>query len=76
MEPTLETDRLTLRPMRAEDAGELLKVFADPVVMACFDAAPFDMGQMEKWIGRNLKHQETHGYGLFSVIHKESGLLI
>jgi RimJ/RimL family protein N-acetyltransferase len=31
---------------------------------------------MERWVQRNLEHQETHGYGLFSVLLTENGLLI
>lgn len=72
----LETSRLILRAMRAEDTGALLRIFADPRVMAAFGAAPFDRPQMERWVRRNLDHQTAHGYGLFSVILKENGLLI
>ena len=72
----IETARLVLRPMRAEDAGPLLRVFADPAVMAAFDAAPFDRMAMERWVGRNLDHQARHGYGHFTVVHKADGLVI
>ncbi len=69
----LETPRLTLRPMRADDLDDLLVIFADPQVMAAFDQAPFDRVQMARWLERNLDHQAQYGYGLFSVIHKASG---
>ncbi|HEY8292767.1 MAG TPA: GNAT family N-acetyltransferase [Thermomicrobiales bacterium] len=72
----IETARLRLRPMRAEDADALLRVFADPRVMAAFAVAPFDRAQMERWVRRNLEHQERYGYGLFSVIDKADGQLI
>ena len=72
----IETPRLLLRPMRAEDTDDLLRIFADPRVMAAFGVAPFDRAQMERWVQRNLDHQVEHGYGLFSVILKESGLLV
>ena len=73
----LETARLILREMRAGDAIALLKVFSDPRVIASFPGAePFDSSRMDLWVGRNLEHQREHGYGLFSVIHKEDGLLI
>jgi ribosomal-protein-alanine N-acetyltransferase len=72
----IETARLLLRPMRAEDTDALLAIFADPKVMAAFGAAPFDRAQMERWVRRNLDHQARHGYGLFSVILKANGLLI
>jgi RimJ/RimL family protein N-acetyltransferase len=72
----LETDRLLLRPMRAEDAESLLAIFGDPSVMASFGESPFDRGQMDRWVQRNLEHQDRHGYGLFSVIQKADGLLV
>lgn len=73
---TIETARLLLRPMRADDAGDLLGIFGDPTVMASFGVAPFDRAQMDAWVRRNLDHQERHGYGLFAVILNESGLLV
>ena len=72
----IETPRLLLRPMREDDVDALLGVFGDPKVMASFGVAPFDRSQMEQWVRRNLDHQERYGYGLFSVIRKENGLLI
>ncbi len=72
----IETARLLLRPMRAEDTEALLRIFTDPRVMAAFAVGPFDRAQMERWVRRNLGHQERYGYGLFSVIHKADGQLI
>lgn len=72
----IETDRLILRQMQGEDADPLLLVFGDPVVMASFGAEPFDRDQMRGWVQRNLDHQDRHGYGLFTVILKESGSVI
>ncbi len=74
--PTLETTRLLLRPMRAEDVDALLTIFTDPKVMASFDGVLFDRQQMTQWVQRNLDHQARYGYGLFAVIFKASGLLI
>jgi ribosomal-protein-alanine N-acetyltransferase len=72
----LETPRLCLRLMRSSDLGDLLKIFGDPKVMASFGVATFNREQMERWMQRNLEHQNLHGYGLFSVILKSEGLLI
>ena len=73
----LETPRLILREMRADDAPALLKVFSDPRVSASFPGtAPFDAKRMEAWIDRNLKHQREHGYGLFSVVYKTGDVVI
>jgi len=75
-DPILETKRLILRPMQADDIDALLVIFTDLKVMALFDSPPFDRGQMMSWLQRNLDHQEEYGYGLFSVILKTNGLLI
>lgn len=72
----IETARLVLRSMRAEDVEHLLSIFTDPKVMASFGGEIFDYPQMERWVHRNLEHQTQYGYGLFSVIFKANGLLI
>jgi RimJ/RimL family protein N-acetyltransferase len=72
----IETERLILHPMQADDFDALLEIFTDPNVMASFDCAPFTHAQMEHWLKRNLDHQAEFGYGLFSIIRKSDGKLI
>ena len=72
----LETKRLLLRPMLQSDFEALYVIFTDPRVMASFDTEPFTREQMQRWLSRNLDHQDQFGYGLFSVILKETGELI
>jgi RimJ/RimL family protein N-acetyltransferase len=72
----LETERLLLRPMLETDMDALLLIFTDPKVMAAFQHPPFTREQMQRWLQRNLDHQDQFGYGLFSVILKEKGELI
>lgn len=72
----LETPRMHLRIMNLSDLDDLLEIFSDKNVMASFNTAPFDRKQMESWVNRNLAHQKTHGYGLFSVILKSTNKLI
>jgi [ribosomal protein S5]-alanine N-acetyltransferase len=72
----LETERLLLRPMLEVDFESLLLIFTDPNVIAAFDHPPFSREQMQRWLQRNLDHQNQFGYGLFSVMLKESGELI
>lgn len=76
MHSQLETERLILRPMSQTDFDALLLIFTDPKVMAAFQHDPFTPEQMQRWLSRNLEHQGQYGYGLFSVILKESGELI
>jgi ribosomal-protein-alanine N-acetyltransferase len=72
----LQSERLTLRTMTIGDVEALMAVFADPVVMASFDGELFDRGQMDRWVRRNLAHQQEHGYGLFTVVHRSDGVII
>ncbi len=74
--PRLETERLILRPMSATDINALHLIFTDSKVMASFGGELLNREQMMRWLGRNLDHQNRYGYGLFSVILKESGELI
>jgi ribosomal-protein-alanine N-acetyltransferase len=72
----LETRRLILRKMTMEDLDDLLCIFSDPKVMQSFGGVLFDRARMKQWLLRNLNHQDQYGYGLFSVILKESGELV
>jgi RimJ/RimL family protein N-acetyltransferase len=73
---TIETTRLLLRPMRADDFDALYEIFIDPQVMASFGSELFTPAQMQGWLDSNLDHQTQFGYGLFSVIRTASGRLI
>jgi RimJ/RimL family protein N-acetyltransferase len=72
----LETPRLLLRIMQPSDLDGLQMIFGDPVVMDSFNEQPFVKEQTQRWMQRNLSHQEQYGYGLFSVILKSENLLI
>ena len=72
----LETKRLILRPMLETDLDALLLIFTDVKVMVAFNHPPFTREQMQGWLQRNLNHQNEFGYGLFSIILKETGELI
>lgn len=39
--PTIETDRLVLRPLNQEDAKDLFAIFSDPVVMKYWNTPPW-----------------------------------
>lgn len=72
----LETQRLILRTMHESDFDALYLIFTDPNVMAAFNHPLFTREQMQRWLQRNLDHQNEFGYGLFSVLRKETGELI
>jgi RimJ/RimL family protein N-acetyltransferase len=62
--------------MAEDDVDHLLRTFGDPKVMAAFESEPFDRPQMERWVRRNLEHQDRYGYGLFTLVLKSSELVI
>lgn len=72
----IETPRLLLRPIRPGDVDALLAVFGDPRVMAGFSAPPFDRSAMKSWVEERLQHQQRHGHGLFSIVHRQDGCVI
>lgn len=73
---TIETARLILRPMRLEDAVLLHEMFSDPEFMRAFGEGPYDIAQTGRWVQRNLDHQLEHGFGLFTMVLRESGEVI
>ena len=75
-ETRINTPRLLLRTMQPSDIDALLLIFTDPQVMASFGGELFTRADMQRWLERNLQHQAEFGYGLFSIIEKQSGLLI
>jgi RimJ/RimL family protein N-acetyltransferase len=62
--------------MTIDDVDPLLVVFTDPRVMASFGGGLFSREQMGRWVTRNLAHQERHGYGLFTIVHRDDGVII
>jgi [ribosomal protein S5]-alanine N-acetyltransferase len=73
---SLETRHLILRSMLESDFDALHLIFSDARVMAAFQHPAFTHEQMQRWLQRNLDHQDQFGYGLLSVILKETGELI
>ena len=72
----IETERLYLRLMKESDTDDMLGIFNEPKLMKAFGLESFSRERMVDWVSRNLEHQKTYGYGLFSVILKSNGKLI
>ena len=72
----LETQRLLLRPLQADDVDAMLGIFGDPAVAVSFDLATVDHARMAQWVERKLKHIREHGYGVFVIILKATGEVI
>lgn len=71
----LETERLILREMTFEDFDDLYEVLSDPDVTAHYPYS-FDEVRVKGWIERNIGRYKNDGFGLWAVVHKESGRMI
>lgn len=69
--PVIETPRLLLREMTLEDADALFKVFGDPTAMR-FYPAPYPLEEVEALIARNQERYRTHGFGLWTVLARDT----
>lgn len=71
----LETERLTLREMTQSDFDDLAEMLCDPAVMYAYerDFSEEDVGQ---WLDNQLSRYKKYGFGMWSVILKQSGNMI
>lgn len=76
--PTLETDRLILRPFSMEDVHPWFIMHQDPeITRYTGDGGVISEKEMEQRIRENvLGDYEKHGFGRWAVIHKEDNKLI
>nr|WP_316653512.1 GNAT family N-acetyltransferase [uncultured Gellertiella sp.] len=75
-QPTLETGRLILRPLRIEDFDRYVEIWQNEVIVRHITGAP--ISREVSW-GRLLRatgHWQWLGFGYFGVVDKASGLLI
>ena len=71
----IKTKRLILREMQAEDFDALYAIFSDPETMQHYPS-PFDEEKTRSWIVRNQNRYAEYGFGLWSVVLKETGRVI
>ena len=71
----IETTRLILRELTADDFESLYRILADPDIMRYYPR-PFDETQVRNWITRNRERYRIFGFGLWAVCLKETGNLI
>jgi len=73
--PSLETDRLLLRPWRpAEDLDALAALNADPAVMRWVTPnRPLRPEETADLLDRIVRHWNEHGFGLWAVVPREPG---
>jgi RimJ/RimL family protein N-acetyltransferase len=73
--PTLETDRLLLRPFRRSDCGDYAALYADPEVTRHLESGPDPWDRHGSW--EHLAYQQGHwllrGFGMWAVELRETG---
>jgi RimJ/RimL family protein N-acetyltransferase len=75
--PTLETERLVLRPFRDTDVDLLHKILSAPSVLKYFPRSePPKLESVKRLVANQLEHWATHGYGWWAVEHRSAGELI
>ena len=75
MKKILETNRLILREMADDDFDALKKVISDPENMKYYPK-PYDDDGVWRWINWCKSSYQKYGFGLWSVILKETGEMI
>ena len=73
--PTVETERLVLRPWRpAEDLDALVALNADPAVMRWVAPnRPLTPAESAELLDRLVRDWDEHGFGLWALVPREPG---
>ncbi|MGU7839550.1 GNAT family N-acetyltransferase [Burkholderia sp. AW33-5] len=72
----IETERLTLRRWRPDDAGALAAMHADPDVTAWLARGPMSVDEAAETIVRFEAHFDAHGFGVWAIERRADGALI
>lgn len=75
MKRLLETERLFLRELTADDFDALYEVLADSDIMQHYPYI-FDESRVRNWINKNIERYEIFGFGMWAVCLKETGEMI
>jgi RimJ/RimL family protein N-acetyltransferase len=77
-QPTVHTDRLTLRPFTLDDVAQLRPLVGEKEIAATTMTIPhpYPDGEAERWIGTNQPRFEEGKAATFAVTLRESGELI
>lgn len=76
--PTLETQRLRLRPLRESDFEDYAALYADPEVVRYLGTGgePWDRGRSWRHMAFQKGHWDLTGTGLWAVAPKETGAFL
>jgi ribosomal-protein-alanine N-acetyltransferase len=77
MLPVLETDRLHLRPVSADDLDHFAALYADPDVMRYIGVVgALTRDQAAQRVDFMLDHWRKHGFGMWTLLDKDDGAFI
>ena len=71
----IETKRLLLREMTAQDFDALFRVLTDPDIMQHYPSV-FNETGVQNWINKNMERYRIFGFGLWAVCLKDTGEVI
>jgi RimJ/RimL family protein N-acetyltransferase len=76
--PTLETQRLRLRPLRRSDFEDYADLYADPEVLRYLGSGPepWDRGRSWRHMAFVVGHWQLRGAGMWAVEHKATGAFL
>lgn len=76
--PTLETERLRLRPFAKRDIDDYAALYADPEVLRYLStgAQPWDRGRSWRHMAFLVGHWQLGDAGMWAVEHKETGAFL
>jgi ribosomal-protein-alanine N-acetyltransferase len=77
-QPSIETERLILRPYRLEDAAELQRLIGERDVVSTMTNVPhpYEDGMAEEWINGRKESFEKGKTVDFAITHRQEGYLI
>ena len=71
----IETERLKLREYTFEDYDSLYEILSDEETMEHYPK-PFDEEKVRRWIQWNIENYAKYGFGLWTVVLKQTGEMI
>ncbi|TLG71801.1 GNAT family N-acetyltransferase [Culicoidibacter larvae] len=75
MKRILETERLYLREMTADDFADLALILQDTEVMYAYEHA-FSDAEVQAWLDKQMANYHKLGFGLWAVVLKENDVMI
>ena len=76
MIPTLETERLILRPHRVDDFDSYVEMWSDPDVVRFISGKPSDRETTWWRLLRHAGHWQHLGFGFFAIEEKATGAFV